>query len=162
VGARTPEFENAALRALVSNWTASGILSARSGSHLTVTTTQDRAGTGIQNQRPDQLLDDVYGDGTPDNYLNPDAFAYAASGELGTHVRGSFDGPAYWSIDVALAKLVSFGGTQSVELRLETFNLLNRFNPADPEVRMERGTFGRITSQAGDPRILQFGIKYGF
>ena len=161
-GARTPEFENAGLRAVLSNWTASGIFSARSGSHLTVTTTQNRAGTGISGQRPDQLQDNVYGDGTPDNFLNRDAFAYAAPGELGDHVRGSFEGPAFWSIDVSLAKLISFGTSQSVELRLETFNLLNRFNMANPEVRMERGSFGRVRNQAGGPRILQFGFKYGF
>jgi hypothetical protein len=53
-------------------------------------------------------------------------------------------------------------GTQRVELRLETFNLFNTFNWGNPEVRFSRGSFGRITSQAGDPRILQFGMKYDF
>ena len=28
--------------------------------------------------------------------------------------------------------------------------------------RVSAATFGRIQSQAGDPRILQFGVKYGF
>jgi hypothetical protein len=38
VGAETPQFEHAALRALASDWRVSGILNARSGSWLTVTT----------------------------------------------------------------------------------------------------------------------------
>jgi len=29
-------------------------------------------------------------------------------------------------------------------------------------VNFNAGTFGRITTQAGAPRILQFGIKYDF
>jgi hypothetical protein len=49
-----------------------------------------------------------------------------------------------------------------VELRVEAFNLFNNFNWDDPNTTWTSAAFGRITSQAGDPRILQFGIKYGF
>ena len=50
----------------------------------------------------------------------------------------------------------------TLELRLEVFNLLNNFNWGDPATNLDAGTFGRITTQAGDPRIMQFGVKYGF
>ena len=43
-----------------------------------------------------------------------------------------------------------------------TFNLLNTFNWGNPNGTFSSGQFGRITSMAGDPRIMQFGIKYGF
>src|SRR5687767_9391048 len=50
VGAETPEFGNAALRAIASDWRFSGIFNARSGSWLTVTTGRDINGTGISGQ----------------------------------------------------------------------------------------------------------------
>ena len=53
-------------------------------------------------------------------------------------------------------------GTQRLELRLETFNLLNRFNWGNPATNFNAGTFGRVTTMAGEPRIIQFGIKYDF
>jgi hypothetical protein len=162
VGVQTPEFTHPALRAVASDWTVSGILNARSGSWLTVTTARDIALIGIAAQRPNQLLDDPYGNKTLDNYLNPAAFAYPAPGTLGDHVRASIEGPAFWTIDLALARSISITGTQSVELRLETFNLLNHFNWGDPTVNLDAANFGRIQSQAGSPRILQFGMKYGF
>jgi hypothetical protein len=45
--------------------------------------------------------------------------------------------------------------------------LLNSFSwgtPAagSPTVNLASGQFGRITTQQGDPRIMQFGIKYAF
>ena len=52
--------------------------------------------------------------------------------------------------------------TRNIELRLEVFNLFNTFNWGLPNTNFGSGTFGRITSQATDPRILQFGVKYGF
>ena len=52
--------------------------------------------------------------------------------------------------------------TQNLELRWEVFNLFNTFNWGNPNTNLAAGTFGRITSTAGDPRIMQFGIKYGF
>ena len=63
---------------------------------------------------------------------------------------------------LALSKLVAFGAAQQLELRLETFNLFNTFNWGNPQDQLTSRFFGRISSQAGDPRIFQFGIKYAF
>ncbi|MGH2400200.1 MAG: hypothetical protein ACRDFA_00585, partial [bacterium] len=80
----------------------------------------------------------------------------------------SIKGPAFWTIDLSLAKLVSFGA-RNVELRVEAFNLLNHFNWGNPGTNLNAGTFGRIQSMTGTPgnvigtpRIMQFGIKYEF
>ena len=67
---------------------------------------------------------------------------------------------------------MSFGSGQNIELRLEAFNLFNNFNWGNPGttsanpiatmVNFTAGNFGRITSIVGTPRIMQFGVKYGF
>jgi hypothetical protein len=162
MGVETPQFSNRAMSVLASGWNVAGIFSARSGSWLTVTTARDVSATGITGQRVDQVLDDPYGDDTLDNYLSRAAFAYPAPGVLGSHVRASIEGPAYWSIDLSLARRISLGATREIELRLETFNLLNHFNWGNPTVNFDAANFGRIQTQAGSPRVLQFGVKYGF
>jgi hypothetical protein len=162
VGAQTPQFASPALRAVASGWRVSGILSAVSGSWLNVITGRDNALTGIQNQRVDQVSDDVYGEKSVTRYLNPAAFAQPAAGALGNYVRSSIRGPAFWVIDMALSRQVSVGAARTMEFRLETFNLLNTFNLGNPNTNFNSGSFGRITSLTGAPRIMQFGIKYGF
>jgi hypothetical protein len=127
-----------------------------------VTTARDISGTGITPQRVNQVRDDPYGDNTLGKYLNAAAFAYPALGEYGTHRQGSFEGPGFWTADIALTRLVSVGGDNQLELRLEVFNLLNNFNWGNPVTNLDAGTFGQITTQTGEPRIMQFGIKYGF
>jgi hypothetical protein len=146
-----------------------GILNARSGSWVTVTTTRDIAATGITGQRVDQVLDNPYGNKTLNNYLNPAAFAYPAPGALGSHRRASIEGPAYWNIDLALSRNISVAATQTLQLRLEVFNVLNHFNWGNPSTtatgtiaNFDAGNFGQIVTQAGTPRILQFGVKYDF
>jgi len=163
VGYQTPELDSAVLSAVGSNWRLSGILNARSGSWLTVTTGVDRAlnGQRFQEQRVDQVSDDVYGDSL-NTYLNRAAFAQPALGTFGSYERNSIRGPGFWTIDMSLAKQIAFGNAQSVELRLEAFNLLNNFNWGNPGLVLSAGTFGRITSNTGDMRIMQFGVKYGF
>ena len=162
VGAQTPRFANTALRIVGSDWRVSGIVSARSGSWLTVTTTRDIAGTGITPQRLNQVNADPYGDKSLNNYLSAAAFAAPGPGEYGNHVNNSIEGPGFWTVDMALSRLVSFAATRQLELRLEIFNLFNNFNWGNPVTNFDAGTFGRITSSAGDPRIMQFGVKYGF
>jgi hypothetical protein len=172
-GAQTPPIANAMLRAAFSEWRVSGIYTARSGAPLNVIAGQDRAFSGIQNQRVDQVLDNPYGDKTLNNWLNPAAFALPAPGTLGNYQRNSLRAPAYWAVDLALSRSVPFGLRRTLEVRIETFNLFNTFNWGAPiagpvqngrltDTNFSSPAFGRITTMAGAPRIMQFGVKYGF
>jgi hypothetical protein len=126
---------------------------------LTITTTADPAGVGITGQRPDQVVDNAYGDKSLDNWLNVKAFAAPAPGTFGNTMRNSVEGPGYWTVDLGLSRLVAH---DAFELRLEVFNVLNNFNWGNPSTSINSSTFGRIQTQTGDPRILQFGMKYSF
>lgn len=73
--------------------------------------------------------------------------------------------------DLAISRQIGVVATHTFELRLEAFNLLNTFNWATPAPRrhlgdssrtFNSGQFGRITTQAGAPQIIQLGMKYGF
>jgi hypothetical protein len=161
VGYVTPRVSGA-LGALASDWRVSGIVNVRSGNWMTVLSGRDGAFNGQANQRADQVSDDVYGEKTLASYLNRAAFAQPANGTFGTHVRNSIRGPGFWKIDLAVSKLVSLASAQNLELRVEVFNLLNNFNWGNPNLNFSAGTFGRITTMTGDPRIMQFGVKYAF
>ena len=52
----------------------------------------------------------------------------------------------------ALILLLTAGPVSAQATGLESFNLLNHFNWGDPQTNFNSGQFGRITSQAGDPR----------
>jgi hypothetical protein len=162
VGYLTPNIDSPVLGVLASNWRVSGIVNVRSGSWMTVLSGRDTAFNGRANQRVDQISGDVYGAKTLESYLNRAAFSTPGNGAFGTYVRNSVRGPNFWKIDLALSRLVPFASTQNVELRVEVFNLLNNFNWGNPNLNFSAGTFGRITTTAGDPRIMQFGVKYGF
>jgi len=172
-GYETPEVGNRIVRTLASRWRLSGIINARSGNRLNITSGVDRALIGSHSsvQRPDLVSDDIYGPGKDakdlkpgqqiDNYFNRAAFALAPLGELGDAKRNLGVGPSYWQVDMLFSRLIPLG-TRRVELRLDVSNLLNTFNWGDPVTNFNSGQFGRITTQAGAPRILQFGMKYDF
>ncbi len=52
--------------------------------------------------------------------------------------------------DVSLSKYVRFGENYQFQLRLETFNTLNRHNLGDPTTSMTSTQFGLITSVSGN------------
>jgi Carboxypeptidase regulatory-like domain len=164
LGYETPDIGNTVASALFSRWRLSGIISARSGSWLNITTGTDRAlnGQRFQEQRVNQVSDDVYGDKTLNNYLNRAAFAQPALGTFGNYERNSIRGPNFWTTNLAVSKLIPFATSQNVELRIEAFNLLNHFNWGAPGTNFNASTFGRIQTLEGEPRILQFGVKYAF
>ena len=154
-------LDNAALRVALSNWRLSGILTAQSGARLNILSGLDNAFNGIANQRPNKVSDDFYG-GTLTNYLNRAAFAQPAAGTFGDLTRNAAVGPDYWNFNLAMSRLIPVATNQQFELRLEVFNLFNRFNWGVPVVNVNSGQFGRITTQAGTPRIMQLGIKFDF
>ena len=160
-GYLTPELAQPILKVIASSWRVSGIMSARSGNRINVVSGLDQAFSGIAAQRPNQVSDDYYGAKTLTNYLNRAAFAQTAPGTLGDLKRNAIVGPTYWNIDLALSRLVPVAAHR-LELRVEAFNLLNHFNWGDPAANFNSGQFGRITTQAGAPRIIQLGVKYDF
>ena len=145
-----------------SGWRLSGILRAYSGGPFSITTGTDRALTGNTGvQRVNQVLDDPYGAKTVDNWLNPAAFAQPAFGTFGNSGRNAYRGPGQKVVDLSLVRSFRFSQTHRIEARLETFNAFNWFRQNNPVNNLTSTTFGRITS-AGDPRIMQFALKYSF
>jgi hypothetical protein len=159
--ATTPRFANAAIRALATGWRLSGIYRVSTGSYMTIQSGQDYALTGITGQRPDQVLGDVYGNKSLNNYLNPAAFVRPAQGQNGNVGMASVRGPGTWGLDMALSRIFPFREVQRLELRAEAFNITNSLRMNNPAINLTNSTFGRITS-AGDPRIMQFALKYIF
>jgi len=110
-----------------------------------------------------------------DNAISNSAAVFATTGGTLTMlsaVRGTIDtGPSYWNVDLAVSRQPGLVGMQTLELRLEAFNLFNTFNWGQPGTELtaggwiaplNSGQFGRITTQAGTPRIIQLGVKYAF
>ncbi len=63
--------------------------------------------------------------------------------------------------DIAFIKRTYFGEDINFEFRTEIFNLTNTPPLANPNGVVGNAAFGTITS-AGDPRVIQFGLKLNF
>jgi hypothetical protein len=165
--AETPQFDNTTARLLASGWRLSGIFRAASGRPLTVTTGVERALTGNPaQQRANQVLDDPYGAGTWNNWLNPAAFAQPALGTFGNSGRFAYRGKGARVVDLSLVRSFRFADSHRIEARVEAFNAFNWFRPHPssnqaPVTALSNANFGRYLA-ADDPRIMQFAIKYQF
>jgi hypothetical protein len=166
--ARTPQFANAALRMIASNWSFSPIVSILSGAPLTVISGTDVALNGFianaSNQRPDQILASPYGNRSAlVGYLNINAFAIPAPGTFGNLGRNNIAGPSYWDWSQSVSRQFKVRESQTVEVRAEAFNVTNSLRRGNPGVSLASpGTFGRVTSSVNGPRIMQFALKYTF
>ena len=161
--AETPQFSNTAARMLASEWRLSGIFRASSGNALRVVTGIDRSLDGLVTtaQRVDQVMDNVYGDKTLNNWFNPAAFAQPAIGAHGNSGYNAYEGPGTRTIDLSLVRSFPFLDSQRIEVRVEAFNALNWLRPQNPNATLSSPTFGQILT-AYDPRVMQFGLKYQF
>ena len=96
-------------------------------------------------------------------WLTPSAFTPNLPGQYGNLGQASLVGPGYFEIDAALSRnfTIPRHEAQRLEVRFETFNVLNHTNFNTPTTSLTSSTFGTILS-ARDPRILQFAMKYVF
>lgn len=158
---QTPNFANNTVKLLASGWQVSGIVRLRSGPYMSITSGLDQALTGQGNQRAVQLLENPYSDKTIDNYLNPKAFGQPALGTYSPLGASNVLGVGLIQIDMGLTRTFQVRERQSVQFRAEAFNLPNHVNPGQPVTAINNPSFGKIQS-AGDPRLLQFALKYVF
>jgi outer membrane receptor protein involved in Fe transport len=167
--------------ALLSGWQLNGIASLRSGHPFTVELGFNRSGnrntTGFsRHERPD-LKPGCSSNpvlGGPDRYWDVNCFQLPTVNTRGNLERNSLIGPGLVSIDASLVKSFAIGGSRTLQLRVEAFNVPNRANFATPSGRIAftgvaadgspvvAPTWGRITSTVTTSRQIQLGAKVTF
>jgi hypothetical protein len=158
---RTPDFQNNVARAILSDWQLSPIIRYQTGNRSSITTGVDNALTGMGGQRAVQVLDDPYGSGAPTAYLNRAAFTSPATGTYSTLTPFTVVNPSNLQNDFALTRTFRTGSSTNIQFRWEVFNVINHVNFNAPITALNSASFGQIQT-AGDPRIMQFALKFAF
>lgn len=150
--------------AVIRDWELSGVVTLQSGIPLAVTqVTNFNAFAGFGTQRPNRIADPNLSRSqqTTAQFFNTAAFTVAPQFTLGSSSRNPVRGPGYRTADVAIIRRFMLTETKSINFRTEVFNLTNTPPLGSPNVVLGSAGFGSITS-AGDPRVLQFGLKFDF
>jgi hypothetical protein len=89
-------------------------------------------------------------------------FDPALLGTLGTARRTECCGPHISNTDFAILKTFGISETKRVDFRAEFFNIFNHTQFFNPDGNTSDGSqFGQVT-QARDPRLMQFALKFFF
>ncbi len=173
---------NPFLGKVLGNWQLAPLMRATSGQPLNITTGTDNSLTGLGNDRPDQMLQNVYATNQSCKtapcvqFINPLAFAPNPTGTYGNVGRNALRGPGFFNFDLALSRTFKIKERYGLQARAEAFNILNHTNfvgnivpagqpPGASYSTLSQGlssaTFGQIMG-AFDPRILQFALKMTF
>jgi len=97
-------------------------------------------------------------------YFNPSLFSENALGTPGNASRRYFHGPGMANFDMALLKNLRLSESQSLQFRLEAFNVFNHaqfFGPQAVDGNIGSATFGQVVNAAA-PRLAQVGAKFTF
>jgi len=150
--------------AVVNGWELSTNLIWQSGFPVTIYSGVDNSFSGVGNDRADYI-------GGPASlsssrpraqqiaeWFNTSVFTVNAVGTYGNSGKNILYGPRLFNTDFALIKNTALTEHARIQFRAEFFNLFNTVNLGLPDNTVTDSTFGQITS-AGDPRIIQFGLK---
>ncbi len=157
------------VRGLLGGWQANGLVSAKSGQPINVTTGVDIALSGTANQRPNLIGNPLLPDNRSKedkilNWFNRSAFAQPAAGTYGNVGRNTLLGAATFTSNLALFKSLRVPGREKwrLQFRSEFFNAFNNVNLGNPNASVNAGTrMGRITG-ADPARLVQLALKLVF
>ncbi|HEY3840993.1 MAG TPA: carboxypeptidase regulatory-like domain-containing protein, partial [Bryobacteraceae bacterium] len=176
------KLSNHFVGAIVNNWQLAPLIHAASGQPLTVTVGKDNSLTNLGNDRPVQVLQNVYANNStpcPSQpfcvaWVNPAAFVPNALGTYGNVGRNALRGPGNFNMDVSLSRIFKIRESLNLQARADFFNALNHTNfvgaisPAGTvtgystlSANESASSFGQVQS-AFDPRIIQFSMKLNF
>jgi hypothetical protein len=101
---------------------------------------------------------------TPDPFLPLSTGGFSDATAYGDSPRNCIIGPPQKNVDFTVGKSFKFGERQELRFRTDFFNLFNHPSfaiPAAPVVS-STGASAPITSVVGNPRLIQFSLKYSF
>ena len=164
------------LKWIAGGWQWSGLMEFESGRPFNVISGSDRSqrGLGSNNDRAKLTGQPLAPPAGADRTLwfNPAAFAVADVGTFGDVPKGFLRGPSFHSWNMGLFKNVRFNRDLNAQFRVEIFNVFNQVNfdipgttPSDNRIAVNSANFGTITRTVpvtGDPRLVQFGVKFVF
>ncbi len=163
-----PRLKASKADAILGNWRLSAITTIMSGRPFSVGASNNPT-AGAGGARADlvgsgyPILDNGRSKGERLNaYFDKARFVNPQPNNWGTLGRNALFGPGFGNVDVSLAKgwrLPFIGEQGKIEYRFEAFNLFNTTHLGLPVTGLINPNFGRITSTAGDPRILQMALK---
>lgn len=182
--AKTPRFENKALRYVATGWNSSAIFTAQTGTNFSLLTGYDYSLTAVGLDRPNMVGNPNVGGSVANNptcnapatvhniryWYNPCAFAPAALASYGAERRNDQVGPANWNMNMALWRTFSLPENLKLDFRIEGFNALNHAQIGNPGATLQTTTqlpnnsAGTIVTNAvgSTPRILQLAAKVNF
>ena len=149
---------------ILNDWTLSGVLTLQSGVPIAVTqVTNNNAFAGFGTQRPNLVGDpELPSDQrSTSRWFNTDAFAAAPRFTIGSSSRNPVRGPGFRGLDLALMRRMPLPSRTTLEVRVEIFNATNTTPFGAPNGVLGSAAFGTITT-AGDPRVVQIGVKLTF
>ncbi len=90
----------------------------------------------------------------------PPAYGFGTEPRVDPHLRQDSKNNWNW----AVFKKTYFGPSErmNIEFRAEFFNLFNRAQFGPPNTSFGSNTFGVVSSTVGNPRLIQFGLKFAF
>ena len=149
------------LDAVVGGWQVGGIVVLRTGIPFEVSYPGDPQNSGTIN-RGDRIASGRLDNRTIDRWFDQTAFVQSAPGVFGNNGRNVLYGPGGRNLDFIMSKRFSLPWEgHSLQFRFESFNLSNTPRFGQPSGRLRAAATGTITT-AGDPRRIQFGLKYAF
>jgi hypothetical protein len=158
---------NNLLNWIVGGWTANAVSTIQSGFPLSITQTNNNSIFGASYQRPNATGVDPATSGSTDSriadWLNPAAFTQAPAYTFGNISRFiNVRGPGLYDWDFSLNKSFSFRERVKAQFRAEALNATNTVQFANPTTNINSATFGQITSQINNPRLIQLGLRVTF
>ena len=160
---------------VVDDWAISGITQFQSGFPIRLDTEDDTElidslfflGTEAPSlTAPFQKLDPTKAHGQlgPGFWFNPNDFQDPPLGQFNNGTQRTICcGPGQQEWDFSVHKKLAVTENSYFQFRAEIFNVFNHTNFSNPDGHFSDGptAFGKIT-QAGDPRLVQFALKYIF
>ena len=99
--------------------------------------------------------------GCAHRYLTPTQFNDPAPGTFSTTPRSICCGPGQNQWDLTFSKKIAITEARYFQFRTDIFNLFNKAQFFNPDGNFSNSTFGQVL-QAGQPRLVQFALKFYF
>jgi hypothetical protein len=161
---------NGPVNEVLGGWRLTGIFQVHSGIPFTPTIGSADLSNSGANQcgcgfawLPNVVGNTAVANPSTTEWFNTAAFATPASGTFGTERRNTLKGPSWRDLDLSLGKGFQLIEGVKLEIRADTFDILNHPNFAQPNGSVGVGVVGggQITT-ANTSRQVQLGGRFSF